>query len=180
VWQKFAEACRTEKEDVIWEALIHKAKVLASVERACAGKDEEMSSEDILKKLVRNAEGACKQVNSPSLLSELVIALWNVYEFSSSHVILASFVRENFSLDDLVLLQMEDKHKESLERLPNTECALCCEEFSRKRKRACLDPCGHASACADCATQEWRRTNTCFVCKARIEKPIAVPFQLYF
>jgi hypothetical protein len=114
------------------------------------------------------------------ILSELVIALWIEWGFSPAHVILASFVGENFSLDDLALLQMEDKHKESLERLPNTECALCCEEFSKKRKRACLDPCGHASACADCATQEWRRTKTCFVCKARIEKLITVPFQLYF
>ena len=81
---------------------------------------------------------------------------------------------------EVKLSQVEAKHKESLERLPNNECALCMTGFSLKRKRACLDPCGHASACVDCATQEWKRTKSCPMCKTSIEKPIAVPHKLFF
>ena len=81
---------------------------------------------------------------------------------------------------EVKLSQVEAKHKESLERLPNDECAVCMTEFSLKRKRACLDPCGHASACVDCATQEWKRTKSCPLCKTNIDKPIPVPHKLFF
>lgn len=81
---------------------------------------------------------------------------------------------------EVKLSQMENKHKESLERIPNADCAVCYLEFSLKRKRACLDPCGHASTCVDCATQEWKRTQTCSLCKSSIAVPIAVPYKLFF
>ena len=51
---------------MVWDALYAKAKVLASVQRACVGKDEDLSSEDILKRLFLHVGGACKQVKSPS------------------------------------------------------------------------------------------------------------------
>lgn len=67
VWEQFAKMCRTEKDDVVWDVLTQKAKVMASVERACAGKDADIvSSEDILKRLFLNAESAHQQVKYPS------------------------------------------------------------------------------------------------------------------
>lgn len=75
LWQQFAEACRKEKEDVVWDAQIQKAKVLVSVEQAGAGKDEDMSSEDILKKLVQMREAACKQVKSQSTVASDALVL---------------------------------------------------------------------------------------------------------
>ncbi|KAG0580486.1 hypothetical protein KC19_4G176800 [Ceratodon purpureus] len=139
----FLEACRKEEDDVVFDALYQKAKVVASVKKACVIKDMTLSSEDILQRVLQNAGGAFKEV-------------------------------------EVKLSQVEAKHKESLERLPNNECALCMTGFSLKRKRACLDPCGHASACVDCATQEWKRTKSCPMCKTSIEKPIAVPHKLFF
>ncbi|KAG0580487.1 hypothetical protein KC19_4G176900 [Ceratodon purpureus] len=133
---KFFQTCRKEKEDVIWEALHQKAKVMASVKKAMINRDVKLSSADILARMLQKAEGAFKEVGN--------------------------------------------KHKENLERLPNDECAVCMTEFSLKRKRACLDPCGHASACVECATQEYKRTKSCPLCKTNIEKPIAVPYKLFF
>lgn len=54
---------------MIWDALNHKAKVLAIVERASVGKDEVMSSEEILKRMFHYVENACKQVKSLSSTS---------------------------------------------------------------------------------------------------------------
>ena len=60
---------------MIWEALYHKAKVMASVKKAMVNRDVKLSSGDILARMLQKAEGAFKEVGN--------------------------------------------KHKESLERLPN-------------------------------------------------------------
>ncbi|KAG0631530.1 hypothetical protein M758_1G261100 [Ceratodon purpureus] len=78
------------------------------------------------------------------------------------------------------LHEVTGKHKESLERLPNSDCAVCFLEFSSNRKRACLDPCGHAGSCIKCATREWKRTKTCPMCKSGIDRPVSVPSKLFF
>ncbi|KAG0592631.1 hypothetical protein KC19_1G268700 [Ceratodon purpureus] len=134
--EKYLEVCRKEKEDVIWEALYQKAKVLASMKRASLGTDEDLSAEDILKRLFQKSQDA--------------------------------------------LREMVGKQRESLERVPNSSCVVCFDKFSQKRKRACLEPCGHASACIDCTTQEWKRTKKCPICVTDISKPIPIPFKLFF
>ncbi|KAG0582173.1 hypothetical protein KC19_3G039600 [Ceratodon purpureus] len=134
--EKYLEVCRKEKEDVIWEALYQKAKVLASMKRASLGTDEDLSAEDILKRLFQKSQDA--------------------------------------------LREMVGKHRESLERVPNSSCVVCFDKFSQKRKRACLEPCGHASACMECTTQEWKRTKKCPICVTEILKPVPIPFKLFF
>ena len=80
-----------------------------------------------------------------------------------------------------MLVQAEGKHKvESLDKADNSECALCYSKFSKKRKRAFLDPCGHASACFDCATKAWEQKPSCPWCKAIVAKPICLPAKLFF
>ncbi|KAG0553730.1 hypothetical protein KC19_12G034700 [Ceratodon purpureus] len=78
------------------------------------------------------------------------------------------------------LKKAEDKQNvESLERERNNECAICYSKFSMKRKRACLDPCGHANACFGCASKAWKRQPNCPWCKTVVEKPIPLPPTLY-
>ncbi|KAG0563173.1 hypothetical protein KC19_8G009600 [Ceratodon purpureus] len=54
--KKYLEVCRKEKEDVIWEALYQKAKVLAGMKRASLGTDE-----DILKRLLQKSQDALQK-----------------------------------------------------------------------------------------------------------------------
>ncbi|KAG0593211.1 hypothetical protein KC19_1G312000 [Ceratodon purpureus] len=67
-----------------------------------------------------------------------------------------------------------------LEKERNSECAVCFMEFTKKRKRACLDPCGHINACFSCATKAWKSNPNCPLCRVPIEKPIPLPAQLFF
>ncbi|KAG0593213.1 hypothetical protein KC19_1G312100 [Ceratodon purpureus] len=67
-----------------------------------------------------------------------------------------------------------------LEKAQKSEFAVCYLEFTKKRKRACLDPCGHVNACFSCATKAWETKPNCPLCRVRIEKPIPLPAQLFF
>ncbi|KAG0632125.1 hypothetical protein M758_1G305900 [Ceratodon purpureus] len=75
----------------------------------------------------------------------------------------------------------EDKQEvHRLEKARNSECAVCFMEFTKKRKRACLDPCGHVNTCFSCATKAWETNPNCPLCRVPIEKPIPLPAQLFF
>jgi hypothetical protein len=58
-------ACQKEKEDVIKEALYKKAKYLATIEKASIRSAVNLSSEDVLKRMVQEAGGALKAVSVP-------------------------------------------------------------------------------------------------------------------
>jgi hypothetical protein len=62
-------ACQKEKEDVIKEALYKKAKYLATIEKASISSAVNLSSEDVLKRMVQEAGGALKAVSVPHPLS---------------------------------------------------------------------------------------------------------------
>ena len=49
---------------MVFDALYQKAKVVASVKKACVIKDMTLSSEDILQRVLQNAGGAFKEVNT--------------------------------------------------------------------------------------------------------------------
>jgi hypothetical protein len=49
---------------VVLDALNQKAKVFASVKRARVSKDKNLLSEDILQRVLQNAGGAFKEVNT--------------------------------------------------------------------------------------------------------------------
>ena len=81
--------------------------------------------------------------------------------------------------EDGATIQTGEKHRQSMEKVPNSECNVCFVNFTGKRKRACFDPCGHTGTCIDCGMQEWKRTKTCPLCRCRTVKPITVPSMFF-
>eukprot|EP00249_Psilotum_nudum_P019899 c27467_g1_i1 orf=128-2011(+) len=75
--------------------------------------------------------------------------------------------------------------KEAKERLQNdvaeqsNECAVCWESLS-EGNRALLNPCGHAKLCIDCATDIFKGTKLCPICRQEIKRePIICPKKIY-
>ena len=73
-------------------------------------------------------------------------------------------------------------------KISNQECAICCEIFSKDRKRVAYGPCGHSMACLECSEtmlQEksrktaanivrGRKNAECPICRAEIKTTIVL------
>ena len=54
------------------------------------------------------------------------------------------------------------------------ECTICCEVFSKDRKKIAFAPCGHAIVCVECSKEmkrntRWGKKNECPICRSEIK-----------
>ena len=54
------------------------------------------------------------------------------------------------------------------------ECTICCEVFSKDRKKIAFAPCGHSIVCVECSKEmkrntRWGKKNECPICRSEIK-----------